>query len=116
MPYDIVAANSRATQVGAALGQAMFNNSLRMQQLQSEQAMQRLQQQHLAQQMAFALEAHDTAVQERADMTKAMARVQLETQPFLPAPTGSNEMGQMIGPDGASMGEAGKVPNFAYTP
>ena len=49
MLYDIVAANRQAVQSGTALGAQMFNNSLRMQQLQSQEAMRRLQEQQLAQ-------------------------------------------------------------------
>lgn len=114
--YDIVAANRQATATGTALGQAMFSNSLRMQELQSQQALLRLQQQQAAQKLAFDLQAHNLAVQERADMTKAMAQVQAESMPFIPAPHGSEDMRLMIGPDGAPMGEPGKIPNPAYKP
>ncbi len=83
---DILGYLDRASRTGFAAGAAMGANSLRYQQLQSEAAYRRLQEQQLAQAMALQMEQHDLAVQERADMTKAMARVQMQSARMLPAP------------------------------
>lgn len=108
--YDVVAANRQAVQSGTALGAQMFNNDLRMQQLRSEQALQRIQMQQAAQKMAFDLEAHNMMVQQQADMTKAMAQVQLESQPTVQLPV----MGP-ASPEGGDMGTTA-VPNPHYVP
>jgi len=66
--------------------------------------------------MAFDLQAHNMMIDQQAETSKAMAQVQLESQPFIAAPSGDRDMGQMIGPDGQPMGQPGMIPNPHYTP
>lgn len=100
MPYDIASALQQATSVGAGVGQAMLSSTIRMQQLRSEQALRQLDERIKAQQLAYAMEAHDLQVQERADLTKAMARVQAETAPqmFQP-PMDPSQIGMLALPE-----------------
>lgn len=108
--YDITAANRQAVQSGLALGAQMFSNDLRMQQFKSDEALRRIQEQQMAQQMAFQLQQHNMMVDQQAEMTKAMAQVQLESQPTVQMP--------VVGPatpEGGDMGTTA-VPNPNYVP
>lgn len=84
MPYDVVAANRQATQSGLALGQAMFNNAYRMQQLRSEEATRRLEERFKAAQLSNLLQQQQLAIDERAEMAKATAALQAETLMTMP--------------------------------
>lgn len=98
--YDPLGSMTAGTQSGLQIAHAMLANrdqDLRMQELRSQDALRRMTEQHIAQQMQYATEAHDLAIQERADLAKAMARVQLETAPTIDA--------SLIGPPQAGQGD-----------
>jgi hypothetical protein len=81
-------------QMGLAAGAQRADRALRMQQLQSQAALQRMQEERLAKDLAMRMAEYDVSVQERADMAKAMARVDLQSQPELQVPAeGPAEMG-----------------------
>lgn len=86
MPYDVVAANRQATQSGLALGQAMFNNAYRMQQLRSEEATRQLEERFRAAQLSNLLQQQQLAIDEQADRAKAVAAMQAESQLYPPVP------------------------------
>jgi hypothetical protein len=90
-------------QMGLAAGAQRADRALRMQQLQSQAALQRMQEQRLAQELAIRMDAHDQEVQRRADMTKALARVAVDTAPALELP--------LEGPVQEGMPPLGSIPN-----
>lgn len=107
--YDITAANRQAVQSGLALGQAMFSNSLRMQELESRKAMQRLQEQQAAETLKFALWQHNQMIDAQAANAKSQAAFQSMITPTLTVPAPSTPgMSPMIGPDGGPMGVEGE--------
>jgi hypothetical protein len=76
---------------GIAQGLSLGQNMMRQQELRSQRAMQQLRERAIAQEMALQMQAHDLAIEERAEMSKAMARVQLESMPTLPLPGAAPE-------------------------
>lgn len=111
-PYNVVAANRQAVQSGLALGRAMFDNAMRMQQFQSEAAMRRLQEQQLAQQIELATRKYEQQVQDRANAAKAAAAYELYSQPTI---TENVELAGPPEPGGQPLGTAPvRMPNPAY--
>lgn len=76
---DIISGMLDATRVGTALGATIANNNARLQQLRSEDAERKVRERLYNQQMSDLIFKHDQMVQKQADMTKALARVQLES-------------------------------------
>lgn len=74
---DIISDMLQATQVGTQLGSVMANNDARLQQLRSEDAERKVRERLYNQQMSDLIFKHDQMVQKQADMTKALARVQV---------------------------------------
>lgn len=87
MATNVIDQWGRGIAQGLSLGQQM----LRQQELRSQQALRQLQERQIAQEMALQMQAHDLAIEERAEMAKAMARVQLESMPTLPLPGAAPE-------------------------
>lgn len=96
--YNVVEQNRASTQSGLALGAQMFNNSLRMQQLKSEQAMRQMEERYKAQQLSMLLQQQQLAIDERAEMAKAAAAIQAESLLTMPV-SGPPEAGQGALPD-----------------
>lgn len=84
--YDVVQANRQAVQTGTALGQAMFSNSLRMQQLKSEQALQQLQQQQAAEMLSWTIRQHHMAIDQEAKNAKSTADFMARISPTISVP------------------------------
>lgn len=81
-----------------------FNTGLRMQELRSQAAMRRLQEEHLAKQIEALTMAHDQAIQKQADSAKAATRFNILTSDTLPLIIPNNEgMSPMLGADGQPM-------------
>lgn len=101
--YDPLGSMYRGTMAGVAVADA----ALRSQQLQSEAALRRLQEQQLAQNMALQLAQHNLMVQQQADTAKANAAFQTFTSPYVP---GTEQ--PFVGPPEAN----GNTPDVVGTP
>lgn len=75
-------------QVGSGVMGSALDRNLRIQQLRSQDAMRRVQEENAAKELAMKMQEFEMRVQRQADTVKAFAQMQAMSTPFLPGPNG----------------------------